>query len=104
MAPSNLSDATARPTLSRAPPSYSQKLPTRAAITSLESDIDAVLELSDGSAYRGISFGAEGKSIAGECVFQTGKEIPSVLFFIFFPKTNHCRNGWLRIFVNRSFV
>ncbi|KAF8906981.1 carbamoyl-phosphate synthase [Gymnopilus junonius] len=33
---------------------------------------DAVLELADGSAYRGISFGAEGKSVAGECVFQTG--------------------------------
>ena len=34
--------------------------------------VDAVLELSDGSAYRGISFGAESKSVAGECVFQTG--------------------------------
>ena len=34
---------------------------------------DGVLELVDGSAYRGISFGAEGKSVAGECVFQTGK-------------------------------
>ncbi|KAG8215751.1 hypothetical protein J3R82DRAFT_7649 [Butyriboletus roseoflavus] len=33
---------------------------------------DAVLELSDGTAYRGISFGAEDKSVAGECVFQTG--------------------------------
>ncbi|KAG5641186.1 hypothetical protein DXG03_005797 [Asterophora parasitica] len=33
---------------------------------------EGVLELADGSAYRGISFGAEGKSIAGECVFQTG--------------------------------
>ena len=33
---------------------------------------DGILELIDGSAYRGISFGAEGKSIAGECVFQTG--------------------------------
>lgn len=104
MAPFNPSDAAARPTLSRAPPSYSQKLPTRAAITSLESDIDAVLELSDGSAYQGISFGAEGKSIAGECVFQTGKENPSVPFFLFFTKKNRCRNGWLRIFVNRSFI
>jgi carbamoyl-phosphate synthase/aspartate carbamoyltransferase len=35
-------------------------------------DEDAVLELSDGSAFRGISFGAQGKSVAGECVFQTG--------------------------------
>jgi carbamoyl-phosphate synthase/aspartate carbamoyltransferase len=34
--------------------------------------LDGVLELADGSAYRGISFGAEGKSISGECVFQTG--------------------------------
>ncbi|KIM31363.1 hypothetical protein M408DRAFT_64583 [Serendipita vermifera MAFF 305830] len=33
---------------------------------------DAVLELSDGTLYAGISFGAEGKSVAGECVFQTG--------------------------------
>ncbi|KAF7796439.1 hypothetical protein EIP86_007616 [Pleurotus ostreatoroseus] len=33
---------------------------------------DAVLELADGTAFRGFSFGAEGKSVAGECVFQTG--------------------------------
>ncbi|EIW77899.1 carbamoyl-phosphate synth [Coniophora puteana RWD-64-598 SS2] len=33
---------------------------------------NAVLELSDGSSFEGISFGAEGKSVAGECVFQTG--------------------------------
>ncbi|EKD17475.1 uncharacterized protein L3040_005078 [Drepanopeziza brunnea f. sp. 'multigermtubi'] len=30
------------------------------------------LELQDGSVYQGYSFGAEGKSIAGELVFQTG--------------------------------
>lgn len=34
---------------------------------------DGLLELIDGSAFRGISFGAEGKSVAGECVFQTGE-------------------------------
>ncbi|KAG6819808.1 hypothetical protein H0H93_008458 [Arthromyces matolae] len=34
--------------------------------------LEGILELADGSAFRGISFGAEGKSIAGECVFQTG--------------------------------
>ena len=34
--------------------------------------IDAVLELADGTAFRGISFGAETKSVSGECVFQTG--------------------------------
>ncbi|KAJ7641416.1 hypothetical protein FB45DRAFT_1125203 [Roridomyces roridus] len=33
---------------------------------------DAILELSDGTALRGISFGAPHKSVAGECVFQTG--------------------------------
>ena len=35
-------------------------------------DVDAVLELQDGAAYAGVSFGASGKSVAGECVFQTG--------------------------------
>lgn len=34
---------------------------------------NAVLELGDGSAYSGISFGAPDKSVAGECVFQTGE-------------------------------
>lgn len=34
--------------------------------------LDAVLELADGTAFRGISFGAQGKSVSGECVFQTG--------------------------------
>ena len=34
---------------------------------------DAILELGDGSTFRGIGFGAEGKSVAGECVFQTGE-------------------------------
>ncbi|KAF9431575.1 hypothetical protein BGZ76_000134, partial [Entomortierella beljakovae] len=32
----------------------------------------ATLVLQDGTSYQGISFGAETKSIAGECVFQTG--------------------------------
>jgi len=52
------------------------------AAASLSGDIpeavDGVLELVDGSAYRGISFGAE-KSISGECVFQTGF-VPEPLF------------------------
>jgi carbamoyl-phosphate synthase/aspartate carbamoyltransferase len=34
---------------------------------------DMVLELADGLALSGTSFGAEGKSISGECVFQTGE-------------------------------
>lgn len=32
-----------------------------------------VLELADGTAFQGFAFGAKGKSISGECVFQTGK-------------------------------
>ncbi|KAG8993412.1 hypothetical protein FRB94_010815 [Tulasnella sp. JGI-2019a] len=32
----------------------------------------SVLELADGTRYEGISFGASGKSVSGECVFQTG--------------------------------
>ena len=35
---------------------------------------DRILQLADGSVFSGISFGAEGKSVAGECVFQTGKQ------------------------------
>ncbi|PWN50570.1 putative URA2-multifunctional pyrimidine biosynthesis protein [Violaceomyces palustris] len=37
-----------------------------------EDSTEMILELADGTAYTGISFGAEGKSISGECVFQTG--------------------------------
>ncbi|GJJ14186.1 hypothetical protein Clacol_008448 [Clathrus columnatus] len=33
---------------------------------------EAVLELEDGTAYKGRNFGALGKSVSGECVFQTG--------------------------------
>ncbi|CAG8781999.1 492_t:CDS:1, partial [Racocetra fulgida] len=35
----------------------------------------ATLVLKDGSSYQGFSFGAESKSVAGECVFQTGNVI-----------------------------
>src|ERR1700753_4382673 len=35
--------------------------------------LDCALHLADGSIFNGISFGAEGKNVAGECVFQTGK-------------------------------
>lgn len=37
-----------------------------------EEEGDMVLELSDGTAFEGIGFGAQ-KSVGGECVFQTGK-------------------------------
>jgi carbamoyl-phosphate synthase/aspartate carbamoyltransferase len=39
---------------------------------------DAILELNDGTLYSGKSFGAEAKSVAGECVFQTGMDLPSL--------------------------
>ena len=73
-----------RPNLARAASNFLQKIPTPVASAASDSDVDAVLELSDGSAYRGISFGAEGKSIAGECVFQTGKSCIRFFFNIFF--------------------
>lgn len=38
-----------------------------------EDSEEMVLELADGSSHKGISFGARGKSISGECVFQTGE-------------------------------
>ncbi|KAI9240929.1 protein pyrABCN [Podila verticillata NRRL 6337] len=38
----------------------------------IEASTVATLVLQDGSSFQGISFGAETKSISGECVFQTG--------------------------------
>jgi carbamoyl-phosphate synthase / aspartate carbamoyltransferase len=63
-----------RPTLSRTPSTVSgmPAAPVTAPRNDGSTSVDAVLELSDGSAFRGFSFGAEGKSVAGECVFQTG--------------------------------
>ena len=68
-----------RPALSRSL-TISNGLPTAPASTAMLSNMtdsssknaNAILELSDGSAYQGISFGATDKSVAGECVFQTG--------------------------------
>ena len=48
--------------------------PAPPATSSPVSQLEApsmVLELADGTQYQGVSFGAEGKSISGECVFQT---------------------------------
>ena len=42
----------------------------------------AVLELNDGSIFRGFSFGAPGKSVAGECVFQTGEFLSPACWFV----------------------
>ncbi|KAF7290659.1 Bifunctional pyrimidine biosynthesis protein [Mycena indigotica] len=60
-----------RPILSRMTTAIPDPLPP--IVSSADSQVveDAILELSDGSALRGISFGAQ-KSVAGECVFQTG--------------------------------
>ncbi|KAJ7207910.1 hypothetical protein GGX14DRAFT_634388 [Mycena pura] len=58
-----------RPTLSRM---TSISDPASPIVTANAPVADAVLQLSDGSAFCGISFGAQGKSVAGECVFQTG--------------------------------
>lgn len=38
-----------------------------------EGEADMVLELSDGTGFEGVGFGASGKSAGGECVFQTGE-------------------------------
>ncbi|OBZ72818.1 Protein pyrABCN, partial [Grifola frondosa] len=65
-----------RPVLARSASSYPNGFPASPiSVPSIQDDdktVDAVLELADGTAFRGISFGAEGKSITGECVFQTG--------------------------------
>ena len=65
-----------RPVLARSATNYPNGFPASPlAATSVQDGVqlvDAVLELADGTAFKGISFGAEGKSVAGECVFQTG--------------------------------
>ncbi len=67
---------TLRPALVRAASNFiTTPVPpvTAASLTEGSTDtVDGVLELADGSAYCGISFGAEKKSTSGECVFQTG--------------------------------
>ena len=57
------------------------------------------LVLSDGTAYHGISFGAE-KNVAGECVFQTG------LFVLLSERGHHVKNryGGLSGITDGSFV
>lgn len=62
---------------------------------------EGVLELADGSAYCGISFGAEKKSIAGECVFQTGS-MPKIDLLI----GTDCaiRDGWIYGVTHRSIL
>ena len=75
-----------RPGLSRSH-SHSTGAPTAPVTGPVREDgaieVDGVLELSDGSAFRGVSFGAEGKSVAGECVFQTGALVFAAMFSVF---------------------
>ena len=47
---------------------------------------DAVLELIDGTAFAGISFGAQCKSVAGECVFQTGARMAPTYICFCYPQ------------------
>ncbi|KAL1942304.1 hypothetical protein VTO73DRAFT_6368 [Trametes versicolor] len=65
-----------RPVLARSASNYPNDFSSSPlAATSVQNDsklVDAVLELADGTTVRGISFGAEAKSVSGECVFQTG--------------------------------
>ncbi|PCH34671.1 carbamoyl-phosphate synth [Wolfiporia cocos MD-104 SS10] len=63
-----------RPVLARSASNYPNGAPAPPITPSQDvlGKAEAVLELADGTAFRGISFGAEGKSVAGECVFQTG--------------------------------
>lgn len=42
------------------------------AVEDIKNATLASLVLQDGTTFQGVSFGAEGKSISGECVFQTG--------------------------------
>jgi len=51
---------------------------------------DCTLCLADGSVFSGISFGTEGKSVAGACVFQTGEHLSQHGFTFppFIPRSN----------------
>jgi carbamoyl-phosphate synthase / aspartate carbamoyltransferase len=67
-----------RPVIARAASNYPgtngrPAPPVTSASTSGTVYPEAVLELADGTAFRGLSFGAQEKSVAGECVFQTGE-------------------------------
>jgi carbamoyl-phosphate synthase / aspartate carbamoyltransferase len=69
--------APVRPVLARIPSVSGSFHAPPVAAASVRDDEGAhlvgVLELVDASAFQGFSFGAEGKSVSGECVFQTGK-------------------------------
>ncbi|KAL0073544.1 hypothetical protein J3Q64DRAFT_1878422 [Phycomyces blakesleeanus] len=52
--------------------SHSGPQPAATAIENPKDVTTAAFILQDGASFQGVSFGAEGKSISGECVFQTG--------------------------------
>jgi hypothetical protein len=78
-----------------------------ASLTSLNGAANAdgsgdelVLELSDGSIYRGRSFGAKasvkGGGVSGECVFQTGASLTLIFVHVYAHVT--LLNGWFGYF------
>ncbi|KAK0532788.1 Carbamoyl-phosphate synthase [Tilletia horrida] len=64
----------ARPGISRSVSRVASPTPlaTAGPLDDGQRGADMVLELADGTALNGISFGAPNKSVSGECVFQTG--------------------------------
>jgi carbamoyl-phosphate synthase/aspartate carbamoyltransferase len=69
----------------------------------LTSSSDAILELNDGSAFRGISFGAQDKSVSGECVFQTGS-VHVRCSMLSYSNLSPPRYGRLHRIFDRSFL
>ncbi|KIJ53378.1 hypothetical protein M422DRAFT_242523 [Sphaerobolus stellatus SS14] len=64
---------TAPPLSPLSPPHPSQPPPPSMQKSRPAPPLEAGLELEDSTTFRGRSFGAEGKSVSGKCVFQTGK-------------------------------
>lgn len=59
--------------LSNAVPAAPASIALLAGEKTPEDSANAVIELSDGAAFQGTSFGSPGISVSGECVFQTGE-------------------------------
>ncbi|KAJ2768641.1 Carbamoyl-phosphate synthase, partial [Coemansia linderi] len=75
-APSPVPVATITPPCTAATPSYgpccAAKTPAEIEAAAMPAPTLATLVLKDGAILQGHSFGAEVKSVSGECVFQTG--------------------------------
>ncbi|KAJ2312004.1 Carbamoyl-phosphate synthase [Coemansia sp. Cherry 401B] len=75
-APSPVSPVTIVPPCTAAVPTYGQdcaaKTPEEIEAAAIKEPTLATLALKDGTLLQGHSFGAETKSVSGECVFQTG--------------------------------